>query len=565
MTDTANKYTLLTGEERNIISPFYDVAEAVYKMELPTEAAKIAEFKRICREFNYDIDSAKKLATRFIEEKWFCVFPSGALNGGDFTGVDRLRPFVIMSYYTSDIFRENKIIELTPIEDYYDIYAIIQDSYNKSLNMTPEEYVARLRDALGLSSEYLFVSDDDATTLYNIFEAYTVTKRPGRLAAEQGAIMSIGGRLTFPSAKGFEKSFTRDSIKNIKPLPGREKEFKIDEITGEITTTDAATFEEVATIDGAFIAAIMSCMLETDGLSQSIKISVPRLCNELKIDPRKYSTEREKDTAQNLPQLRYEALYKDHIAMFENFGGFINGTWYRIMTLSSYDPTSEVITIHAPYISKLIEILSEHSQQTHRNTLNRLLESSVANEQNKTAVELANLIIIRVLQLNEAGRRNKQKKNNGIAKKTIDKTKTDGSKVTVTLEYNQDEEQADEGPIVYRTLYSTLIADCPQLKRDLAEIDNGPGLNKAQRYNTKLKQTFEAAFRIILQKSLLPQKYLNLRINGISEWESTYPRKKGERRRAADFKIPTRRKIGTTKLIITHNGLNPDFQANNPD
>jgi hypothetical protein len=200
---------------------------------------------------------------------------------------------MLFSYYSSDTPTPGDAKELFPVDEYADFYSLIQDGFDTSISLDESDYYKGQRGALGLDDSYLFVDDDSAMVLLSIHDAFKPVKRPGRLAAEQGAILSIGGRLTFPSAKGFEKSFTPDSIKDIRPLPGREKEFKIDENTGEITTTDAATFEEVATLDGAFIAAIMSCALETDGLSQSIKISVPRLCEQLKIDPRKFSTQRE--------------------------------------------------------------------------------------------------------------------------------------------------------------------------------------------------------------------------------------------------------------------------------
>lgn len=534
MTDTANAIFLLTEDERRVLIPFRDGINQILAGNTPPEQQD-EEFRRYCSERNLDIEHAKKLSKRIATKNWFSVFPTSPLPNGDWTGRDKTRPFMAFSCYSSDEPDTGSPKELLPIENYAAFYAVIQDGFDKSISVDETQYFIRQRAALGYDDSYLFVDDDSAMVLLSIIDVFKPIKRAGRLAATQGAITSIGGRLTFPSAKGFEKSFTPDTIKNIKPLPGREKEFKIDENTGEIIVTDAAKFEEVATLDGAFLGAIMSCALETDGLSQSIKVSVPRLCNELKIDPRKFSTLREKNEERNLPQLRYETLYREHISPFENFGGFINGTWYRIMSLSSYDEENEVITIHAPYIFRLLEILSEHQQQTHRSALNRLLKASVANEPNKAAVEIANLIIVKVLQLNDAGRRKKH-------------------------------ETERQTPIEYRTLYSSLIADCPQLRHELAEIESSTAPNKAQRYNSKLKQTFETAFRIIFNKSSLPQKFLNLRINGIGEWESTYPpRKKGERRKAADFKIPTQSRIGTTKLVITHNGPNPNFKTDTPD
>ena len=112
--------------------------------------------------------------------------------------------------------------------------------------------------------------------------------------------------------------------------------------------------------------------------------------------------------------------------------------------------------------------------------------------------------------------------------------------------------------IKYETRYGTLISNCPQLKRALDTIQaKGNPATRSQAYNAKLKQTFEAAYRIIFTKSDAPQYFLNLRINGVGSWKTTETA--GGRKKPANFRIPTKTQLND-KLIITHKGKNPDYK-----
>ena len=336
---------------------------------------------------------------------------------------------------------------------------------------------------------------------------------PRDLAMQQGALMTIHGRLTSPSTSEFEHAFTSNAIKS---LPGEDGTYTEDD-SGQISLFPQKTFEEIAKIHSAFLGAIFSLAYDSDdGDSQTLKFYAPSICRELGIDPRKYSTAR-KNTDMSLSDLRFSALY-DQIRPFERYVGCIDGSYYRLLIFIAYDSNSEVMTVKAPYIFQLFDKIIERAEIVQHSQLNRLIHSNVVNEPNYSAVELANCIINRVLQR--------------------------GGRSTVDKQY------------VYRIRYSNLISCCPQLCKELNDIANSAERNhKAQTYNVKLKRTFEAAYRIILEESDLPEIFRDLKINGISSWASTYPSGKSKRRTAADFSIPTKSRLNDV-LTITHRGGN---------
>ena len=68
--------------------------------------------------------------------------------------------------------------------------------------------------------------------------------------------------------------------------------------------------------------------------------------------------------------------------------------------------------------------------------------------------------------------------------------------------------------------------------------------NVSQRINKKLKDTFAAAIRIIMEKSDIPKYYAAVEIK-------TAP--------FDTFKAPTNSTVNTGTLVITHKGKNPNF------
>ena len=116
-------------------------------------------------------------------------------------------------------------------------------------------------------------------------------------------------------------------------------------------------------------------------------------------------------------------------------------------------------------------------------------------------------------------------------------TDDDGNLITVT--------RANPRPRIFRweARFDSLIADCPQLRSELDEIRSSGGKDKSQRVNKKLKDTFTAAIRIIMEKSDAPNYYAGLEI------------KTGK---LDTFKAPTNSTL-KDKLVITHKGKNPNY------
>ena len=57
--------------------------------------------------------------------------------------------------------------------------------------------------------------------------------------------------------------------------------------------------------------------------------------------------------------------------------------------------------------------------------------------------------------------------------------------------------------------FQAVIDDCPQIRSELQAILGSNSTHKTQLYNTKLKKTFRAAYRIIMEKSDAPEIYKN--------------------------------------------------------
>ena len=89
-----------------------------------------------------------------------------------------------------------------------------------------------------------------------------------------------------------------------------------------------------------------------------------------------------------------------------------------------------------------------------------------------------------------------------------------------------------------------MIADCPQLQKELDAIRRSNAPDKSQRVNKKLQDTFSAAIRIIMEKSDMPNYYAGLTIT-----TGNLPR----------FKAPTNSTL-KDRLTVTHRGKNPDYK-----
>lgn len=352
--------------------------------------------------------------------------------------------------------------------------------------------------------------------------------KPRDLAREQGALQTINNHISFTSEKELDQIFTGY---HVKLLPPGNKQADI------ISIEDPESIKDVFNTHPGIMGFIMRLALlayaegEEDNI---VKFQVAPMCRELGIDYRPFNKENrqklknEIKTVENRNDIRM-GIFANTLRPLESYMVLLNGIYYRMMFIESYDPRSDVMTVRAPAFFKILENISSRSVK--HGQFNHYFHGSVANEENTAAVELAQYLGNKLLQMGES-------KN------------------------------------LYTVKYSTLIQNVPQLMQELEEINNhGPMLehkdkngnviqktkyNKTQTYNATLKRTLETAYRIILEKSDFPAAYKDFKINGVSKWADEKLSNGTRRVASKNFRIPTKTRLGD-KLRISHNGKNPQY------
>lgn len=351
------------------------------------------------------------------------------------------------------------------------------------------------------------------------------TPRARDIAVMQGALTTIGERLAIPSTQDFEDIFSPNKVKII-PTGYAANE------SGKISLPSNADIKSAWKANAAKMAALLQMSVSSyENGEQRIQVYLPSVCRELSIDPRGYSTKREAD-GRTIKEQRFDA-FTNWFAPLEAYMLPLNGEYYRACTIEKYNELSETVTLNPPFFLRLLEVMQEI--QTKHAQLNRYFHADVANEENVSAIYVAVYLTNNLLQRGQ---------------------------------HNPD----DTAPkFTYRVSYATIISKCPQLEKELADITARPLApgekdTRTQAYNMKLKRVFETAYRIILEKTDFPKLFVDLKINGVSEWEDPASKKRrkteakeGSRRIASKrFNIPTKTKLNT-KLKITHNGRNTAF------
>lgn len=352
--------------------------------------------------------------------------------------------------------------------------------------------------------------------------------KPRDLAREQGALQTINSHISYASENELDKIFTGYYVKQ---LPSGNN---ADIISIEDVKSMKDVYNAHPGIMGFILrAAYLAYIDEEEKNDNTIKLQVTPICRELGIEYRPYDKEdrqklkNEIRTVADRNEARMNVLAST-IRPLELYYLRLNNKLYRMISIEEYDLRSDVMTIRAPAFFKMLENIS--SRIVKHGQFNHYFHGSVANEENTAAVELAQYLGNKLLQMGE--------------------TKN-----------------------VYAVKYSTLIQNNPQLKQELDAINNhGPMLehkdkdgnvikktkyNRTQTYNATLKRTLETAYRIILEKSDFPAAYIDFKINGVSKWADD--KSTGDRRVASKkFKIPTKTRLGDT-LKITHKGKNPQY------
>lgn len=367
---------------------------------------------------------------------------------------------------------------------------------------------------------------------------------PRNRAIERGAITTLGGTLAAYSGKTLSQSLTTFAITKLPYDEIRKDTFDADGRLNQLALGDQS-FRHLDDLQVNFLLAVVALVedvIETDERDNTIEFYLPSILDELHVDPRPTSKKRARGRdGKTLEQLRVAKII-EIVRPFDLLVGCLpDGSFWRLLSLEGYDAESQTVRLSTPYLFEL----RRYAKKLSGPQLHRMLHSDAYTE-NATALELANRLIIGIVQ------RGSRVYKSNLSRKTIKAKGTDGSTTTTTYDYGSADEPREKHPIVtYNPRYQTIIDDCPLLKAELAEIEaDTDNPHKAQDYNVRLRRAFEAAYRIIETKSDLPKCYRDLCL----------PKTTRKRRGTAVecYETPTKSVVATGGMLrITHRGKIP--------
>lgn len=508
-------------QERETIIPllhYYNEVNMAHLGDNATTEQKQKEFLAACKEASVSLTAARNLARKALTKKWYCLYT-----------VEKFRYPLETGKYPQP-------------EDALDLFSIVtSDDPNTPRRLTEEELInfnelsvktmkdpstakfwQQAREVLHIPEGYVYANLGQLEVLLAVLSEENEAT-PIRL--ESGRLLPVPNRVATPSTQLTEKLFTPECIYF---LPTEQGQY-VEEEDGQITLFQQSK-EEIVDLFSQVISFLFAIFIDQpeeeyetgEGYQlnkpQTISFYAPEFCRKAGIDPREYSSKREK--SMSIKELRWRAIYKRLKPLETAMGMYVDGVMYRLLTIESYDKEREIIKVRSPYLAKIFELLTVKTIEDKRGQVNTLISSTVVNEPNSAAYELSNYLLTKLLQL--------------------------GS-------YNKD----SAGVVKYSAKYTTIIDSCPQLRRALDKIQReGNPATRTQAYNAKLKQTFEAAYRIIFMKSDAPDYFIDFQINGVKSWKTTM---KNGRKIPPNFRIPTKSQLDD-KLTITHKGKNPDFK-----
>lgn len=411
------------------------------------------------------------------------------------------------------------------------------------------------------------------------------------LAMKEGAIMSLAGDVATIANKSMR---TWASPNNLKALPEGIRGLFDD--TGKLNeiSLDGKPLQPLENVHVAFLMAMLqvaslSDIREYNSRTNSIiPLYLPGFFADTKIDPRprertadkkelqKRSSQKEllqeNGKPKEIKHLRRDKFLEFIQPLDERVGVIPGQGYYSIARFISWDENSEIAYISIPYELKLIEMMNQ-AKENH--AISNIFHANILAEP-KAAVELANRIATGVIERGVTRSQDETyKSKERPQKEKITTTDKDGNKVTIERIWGKDEDMlpSEKKPkkekyIEWAIKFETLIKECPQLQNELNQIKQErrkeeklaieEGRSDAeiriarakdhrtdpQRTNKKLQDTFDAAIRIIREKSKMPEYYLDFDI------------KTG---RLGKYKAPTNSTL-KEKLIISHKGKNPNYE-----
>lgn len=393
---------------------------------------------------------------------------------------------------------------------------------------------------------------DDEETDTEATAITTPSKQPTARAAaiERGAVMSLDGHVTAYSHKELQHALDGFSLFRLPTGTDEKEAFGNDGRVNDSLKT-ALSLGQVSPLrltkyQAGFFYAVNRIFdlydTSSDGDREKVEVYIPGILRDMGIDARAYRKKQRDESGKAIETPASERRVKGDpkeqrrdaiLALAAPFAGVYgkapNGDLFQVLSIGTYRDASETIVISSPFLAEL-----RHIADSKKHPLHRYLHSSVVNEKNQAAVELANQIIIGVVQRGY----HRLASDRPVKKRTVEHTGKDGAKTKTVYEYD-DMDDKTHAPVVYRVQYQTLIDKCPLLLDELKEAKS------VNAYNRKLQLTFEAAFRIIETKSDLPKHYKNLSLPMV--------RRTRGGKKVMCYESPTK---STTRrnLIITHDG-----------
>lgn len=356
------------------------------------------------------------------------------------------------------------------------------------------------------------------------------------------------------------------------------------------------------------IAYYNADLRENNSNNAIVEFNIPDTLKKMGVDPRKVKWEMIEEGGKKKKIVRREALTDPARQRFEAFMEYVRpllniAAWFGkddnkkllpIVNFEGYDPNSESIKLSIPYMFALVEYEKIHSKPYA--AIVSVFHTDIVHE-NQTAVEVANRIAMGLIK---RGVTTPQEKTyltpdkRKPSKETFIKEDKDGTKSKIIKEYKEEPNQLivvsepiaepiaeceAKKPIYWGEQFRNIIAQCPQFKSELEEIRTAKGpkelavieaakktgtkpdaqtlaaarkadhKNDPQKYNNKIKDVFDGAIRIILNKSDMPNFYAEFELGrGTTQTP----------KHLQPYRAPTKTQL-TDYLVIRHKGKNPKY------
>ena len=317
---------------------------------------------------------------------------------------------------------------------------------------------------------------------------------------EENTITTIGNRLMLLSDPEYQNSFTTRTESN-----------------SGIFILDSENKQHLAlSIDYPFLEGLLKATYISylkGNPTGHIRLYYPDIAREMGIDSRKESDLT--GTKESSTSARKRDM-ENFIVQIQQIYGRIPGEEgnFQLLNVPKYNEKTEILEFTSPYMMKLIQLNEQKTQKEIKNGKRPtewkcdLMHSTAANERNKSAIEMAQRILVGVQQRGT--------------------TKPDSC-----LKQYQKSQTNDKKVFTWHITCKGLINDCPLITNLL---------NRQKSTSNKthiLQHAFKAMYKILRTKSDLYNYYLNLSVTEI---------------------IPTYSTLNKTTICITHYGRNPNYK-----